>query len=85
MTLYLLGREREAQEEIRLELYEALNGENQVRDVHLPKLIKLTAFIQEMFRYKAPLFCPFIRKAKTTHFIKDLKIEKGNLKTKIRN
>lgn len=30
-----------------------------------------------MFRYKAPVFGPFIRKAKTTHYIKDLKIEKG--------
>lgn len=30
-----------------------------------------------MFRYKPPLFAPFIRKAKKTHYIKDLKIEKG--------
>jgi cytochrome P450 len=33
-----------------------------------------------MFRYKAPLFCPFVRKAKTTHYIKDLRIEKGIMK-----
>lgn len=55
-----------------------MGAENDVKDSSITKLTKLNAFIQEMFRFKAPLFGPFIRKAKTTHFIKDLKIEKGN-------
>ncbi|CAK72114.1 unnamed protein product (macronuclear) [Paramecium tetraurelia] len=77
MTLYFLGLEQEAQQEIRQQIVQVLNGQTEVLDIHLQQLTKLTAFIQEMFRFKAPLFAPFIRKAKKTHYIKNLKIEKG--------
>ncbi|CAD8075856.1 unnamed protein product [Paramecium sonneborni] len=77
MILYFLGQEQEAQKEIRDQILQVLNGQTEVLDIHLQKLTILTAFIQEMFRFKAPFFAPFIRKAKQTHYIKDLKIEKG--------
>ncbi|CAD8064871.1 unnamed protein product [Paramecium sonneborni] len=77
ITLYYLGLDRKAQEEIRQELVNVVGDELDIQPQHLNKLALLNAFIYEAFRIKNTVIQPLTRIAKESHFIKNLKIEKG--------
>ncbi|CAK72113.1 unnamed protein product (macronuclear) [Paramecium tetraurelia] len=77
ITLYYLGVERQAQEEIRQEILNVVGNEVDIQPQHLGKLVLLNAFIQEAFRIKNTVIQPLTRIAKETHYIKNLKVEKG--------
>lgn len=44
------------------------------------KLVLLNAFIHEAFRVKSTVIQPLTRIAKDTHYIRNLKVEKGIFK-----
>ncbi|CAD8075858.1 unnamed protein product [Paramecium sonneborni] len=77
ITLYYLGIDRKAQEEIRQELINVVGDEVDIQPQHLSKLVLLNAFIYEAFRVKSTVIQPLTRIAKESHYIQNLKIEKG--------
>lgn len=65
-SLYYLGKHPEIQEELLEELRE-LKVDDEVDATVLPKLHRMTAFINEVLRLRNPAIAPMIRVVNTEH------------------
>ncbi|CAD8199300.1 unnamed protein product [Paramecium octaurelia] len=74
--LVYLAKYPDAQNEL-LEEIQALMQDKDVQDTHLPKLVKMNAFINEVFRLRNPAFSPFVRLVQQDMQFLDIKLKKG--------
>ncbi|CAD8099352.1 unnamed protein product [Paramecium sonneborni] len=75
--LYYLAEYPEMQNEILQEVNEIVGENNDIKEEHLNKLVRINALIQEVLRYRNPAFCPIIRTVRQDKQLLDVKMKKG--------
>ncbi|CAD8071021.1 unnamed protein product [Paramecium primaurelia] len=74
--LYYLAKYPEIQSEILEEVQEVI-GQNEIKEEHLNKLVKINALIQEVLRFKNPSYSTIFRVVKNDTQLQEIKLKKG--------